>query len=260
MNRKAFTLIELLVVIAIIAILAAILFPVFSRARLKAQQASCISNLKQVGIALSMYESDYGSRTPICVTRGSGSLVNGTALTDKLQLDPYLGGNQKPGTVANPNQSRQVLYCPSDKGFVLGKNSGGCISSIYSCTYAGPSNITWWSLSTGALGDPANLIVFGDGGNGSIITQLAGVWGGVNGQTPDGRQFGLTQDPPYWPGNLGTNGHSDFVARHTGLCNFAFHDGHAKSMSLGVLESTTCTVNNGIYGTGTYLTYFCPVR
>src|SRR5438045_8254156 len=62
--RHAFTLIELLVVIAIIAILAAILFPVFARAREKARQASCQSNLKQIGIAFKMYVQDYDETWP----------------------------------------------------------------------------------------------------------------------------------------------------------------------------------------------------
>src|SRR5579875_1263967 len=59
MTRRGFTLIELLVVIAIIAILAAILFPVFAQAREKARQISCLSNLKQIGTGISMYVQDY---------------------------------------------------------------------------------------------------------------------------------------------------------------------------------------------------------
>ncbi|MCX7597678.1 MAG: DUF1559 domain-containing protein, partial [Armatimonadetes bacterium] len=62
--KKGFTLIELLVVIAIIAILAAILFPVFARAREKARQASCTSNLKQIAMAHLMYAQDYDEMLP----------------------------------------------------------------------------------------------------------------------------------------------------------------------------------------------------
>ncbi len=82
--RRGFTLIELLVVIAIIAILAAILFPVFARAREKARQASCLSNAKQMGLATNMYAQDYDDKfcyyatyvppgTPRPVTGGTGT-------------------------------------------------------------------------------------------------------------------------------------------------------------------------------------------
>lgn len=89
-NRKAFTLIELLVVIAIIAILAAILFPVFAQARAKARQASCISNLKQIGTASLMYVQDYDeSFYPHRFNCDGG---DGTGVA-KVTCDAYLNGS-----------------------------------------------------------------------------------------------------------------------------------------------------------------------
>ncbi len=70
--RRGFTLIELLVVIAIIAILAAILFPVFARAREKARQTSCLSNIKEIGLAELMYVGDYDERSHRPVGDGPG--------------------------------------------------------------------------------------------------------------------------------------------------------------------------------------------
>ena len=75
-RRPAFTLIELLVVIAIIAILAAILFPVFSQARESARQATCGSNMRQIGLAIVMYASDNdGSWAPAFFGRAAGSVI-----------------------------------------------------------------------------------------------------------------------------------------------------------------------------------------
>ena len=84
MRKKGFTLIELLVVIAIIAILAAILFPVFAQARQKARMTSCLSNLKQLGTGLMMYVQDYDEtltphfdrNDPLQVTAGSSVVAN----------------------------------------------------------------------------------------------------------------------------------------------------------------------------------------
>ena len=87
--RRAFTLIELLVVIAIIAILAAILFPVFAQAREKARAISCLSNLKQVGIGLMMYTQDYDETYPIAAWQK----VTGTGSNGRPTYAPYHHSN-----------------------------------------------------------------------------------------------------------------------------------------------------------------------
>src|SRR5438093_5568418 len=90
-RSKGFTLIELLVVIAIIAILAAILFPVFAQAREKARAITCVSNIKQIGLATAMYVQDYDETFPIAW----GEPDN---FTWYLQVDPYI----KTGAGVNP--------------------------------------------------------------------------------------------------------------------------------------------------------------
>ena len=93
--KRGFTLIELLVVIAIIAILAAILFPVVAKAREKARQSACNSNVKQIGIALQQYVQDYDERIPNCWTY---SYQHPFWLE---KIEPY-------------KKNRQIDYCPSD--------------------------------------------------------------------------------------------------------------------------------------------------
>src|SRR5438270_1549178 len=88
-SSRAFTLIELLVVIAIIAILAAILFPVFAQAREKARQTSCLSNLKQLGTAMTMYNQDSDGLYPPAVSHPTRALTDYYEITWMHLLEPY---------------------------------------------------------------------------------------------------------------------------------------------------------------------------
>ena len=96
MRTKGFTLIELLVVIAIIAILAAILFPVFARARESARRASCLSNLKQLGLAALMYCQDYDETLPACCAfpGGAWAVAPYYSIPFKDCLTPYVKNEQ----------------------------------------------------------------------------------------------------------------------------------------------------------------------
>lgn len=95
--RKGFTLIELLVVIAIIAILAAIIFPVFSRAKENARKSVCVSNLRQLGMALKMYAQDWDERFPVDKYTGNSDERLWRLI---LPLLPYV-------------KNRGIFYCPS---------------------------------------------------------------------------------------------------------------------------------------------------
>ncbi len=107
MTHRGFTLIELLVVIAIIAILAAILFPVFAKAREKGRQTVCLSNLKQIGLAVSMYASDYDDQMPWCQTFVAWGYVGELGMPGWLQaIEPY-------------TKNTGVYKCPSAPGQAL---------------------------------------------------------------------------------------------------------------------------------------------
>jgi prepilin-type N-terminal cleavage/methylation domain-containing protein len=104
-NQRAFTLIELLVVIAIISILAAILFPVFTRARENARRASCLSNLKQIGLGFMMYVQDYDERFPAAFTRTAETPPDKHSWTSNTWFWQQL--------IYPYTKSDQIYLCPS---------------------------------------------------------------------------------------------------------------------------------------------------
>src|SRR5438094_7311312 len=144
-KQRAFTLIELLVVIAIIAILAAILFPVFAQAREKARQSTCLSNCKQIGMALMQYEQDYDEAAP-GVWFGPVSASPWSRPSDDVRFWKWMDA------VYPYVKNEGVFHCPSDgvnKKYVFrnrdGSNGYGsyAMSQAYYCTgdpYTGPAS------------------------------------------------------------------------------------------------------------------------
>jgi prepilin-type N-terminal cleavage/methylation domain-containing protein/prepilin-type processing-associated H-X9-DG protein len=202
-SRRGFTLIELLVVIAIIAILAAILFPVFAQAREKARQAMCQSNLKQIGLAYLMYAQDYdeigapmwaksclnpdGSQKANCAPGVFTGVTWGTYWPDEIY--PYV----KTGKATNATGgkgNRGVFSCPTVETFVgqIGGPTSGWGSVSYGITQsymhndpparegqggsflcgqdAGAQGVGWGcaqGVNFPAVGHPADTIIFGEG-------------------------------------------------------------------------------------------------
>lgn len=196
--RVGFTLIELLVVIAIIAILAAILFPVFSRVREKARSSKCLSNIKQTALAVLMYSQDYDEMFPgwrlNVLVQAAPCLSSDTAVWYHHLAQPYV-------------KNWQLFICPSTR-WEHGKNCGFWISSAkpYGTSYA-------FHCHTGGVeGQP---IIFPQIRRPSDLAMIAdGVWGCLR---------------PWRRPNGGCG--TDYIEPHTNGVNVAFFDGHTKWMS-----------------------------
>ncbi len=211
-RTHGFTLIELLVVIAIIAILAAILFPVFARAREKARQASCQSNLKQLALGVMMYAQDYDETIVKCY-------LYYTSTFSQTQFRWYWQGTSNPGMLYPYLKNWQIFRCPSD----------GCygISQYVSQTGSSPG------LKLGAIADPAGTVLLTDvlQWNGDINTGMGGNFTyGLRGFRYSDRYNAGRMDSGCFGGGL-------CCARHNGMTNVAFCDGHVKCLIPTALES-----------------------
>lgn len=267
--KNAFTLIELLVVIAIIAILAAILFPVFAQAREKARQASCMSNLKQIGTAFLMYVQDYDERMPpwtsnACNTNPAGATAFNFRSLYNFLIDPYIKNGATPNPADTGGQLKGVWGCPSTKAsladasntyaynyYSLGGISNCTGTNTLAATYA-PFNGQEYALPAplAALGRPAETIMILDGSqlcrppaayaaNGNSANNN-GIWGSHQ------RGSGVVAPSP------GASTHATFAGVHnsfiTGrLTMVAFADGHVKATQTTSLVSYQCVMENGAW-------------
>ena len=221
MTRRGFTLIELLVVIAIIAILAAILFPVFARAREKARQASCESNLKQIGLAVLMYVQDYDEMGPAPVGGGTGyNFMGGGNCGGCFQRYDSNWANVTAGAGRNYN-----IFTPYIKN-----------TQLWTCPSQGGSDFRSYGWNRGcdaralaAFVSPSQTVMFAD-----AEQSLGTVYGNVAWITHNWQD--ANTDKNCCSAGPGSNGAASFHAHnmsdiHNGGANIGFWDGHVKWMS-----------------------------
>ena len=214
-RKSGFTLIELLVVIALIAILAAILFPVFAKARETARSASCKSNLKQIGTGWMMYVQDYDERTPLnwwsdtpCAPATDGGAGRGAQPIMFRRIQPYVKNNQ-------------VLICPSDGAPATGQDGvdglpGQCVNVRFS-----------YSSSDEAGGNGQVSMGLGLGAAMAAIDVPAQRYLAFDAQRYYGTPENNIDSFGWMPQNNGI--FADFISRHNSQVNVVYADGHVKA-------------------------------
>jgi len=150
MKRRGFTLIELLVVIAIIAILAAILFPVFAKARDAARRSTCLSNTKQIGTGILMYAQDYDERL-VPPSVGTCQAVDSFGWGDLIQ--PYV---KNTGLLQCPSNSVKVKVVNTGGASRIVRDRGGTANAADDCTNSGTATGSFnYSYGVNAFGPPS---------------------------------------------------------------------------------------------------------
>lgn len=238
-NASGFTLIELLVVIAIIAILAAILFPVFAQAREKARQASCISNQKQIGIAMMMYVQDYDETYPTTYDDA------GVQWYDKVY--PYIKNGEKFNGLSYGRGG--VWNCPSFPDETGQGQNYGVHEALFQ-----------QSTSTSILDTPASTIIITEKGlNSGGYSQADFVtweWFWTADKNKNGSEISAlpTNDRDKKPGDNpdAWEGSRMIRYRHNGNANVVFADGHAKAMPKGKIKWVDNIYIPGLKGVGPY--------
>ncbi len=208
--RKGFTLIELLVVIAIIAILAAILFPVFARAREKARQTSCLSNVKQLGLGIMMYVQDYDETFFTSLYAESRTTPPG----------PFWGSCVYPYT-----KNYQIFTCPTGGG----RGAAGLTLVYNNWTFPTRPHYGWNTRLGGKklaeVSEPSETVTIADCTH-QIFADHVGRIAWAN--SGDGVLYDAGS-------GYNANGYPEYMiesnSRHNGGENMAFADGHAKWMA-----------------------------
>ena len=229
---KAFTLIELLVVIAIIAILAAILFPVFARARENARRTSCLSNLKQIGLGVLQYTQDYDERYPMRYYGGAGS-PRQEVNSWRRQIFPYVKSSQLFACPSNTRNSTLADDSDPTKMTNAGLPTGSPQFTIsYAINASDNFNNSTKADGTTYNGNPPSeynsaqsLSAIEASAETILVTEMTQTQNSFTGDLPD--------IPSWGKADYAFPGHLNFV-------NFLFCDGHAKALK----PSTTGSPKN----------------